>query len=868
VANGAAMKRRLLVPEVIQTSAMDCGPAALKALFGGFGLYLSYGRLREACHTEVDGTSLDTLETVARQLGLDASQVMMPTDVVLLNESACIPAMVLVSLPGGGTHIVVLWRVQGPWVQIMDPAAGRIWMRRQQLLDSLYIHRQSVAREDWLSWVEGPAFMATLHRRMRALGVAPTLWSDRAHQDAALRLAGILQRAGKLRRGRETRELLSLCANNPEHIPDRFWAFRPLKGNEVEVRGTVLITAAGPLAETEREPLPASLSAVKTEPPPRVWSSVLHHLDAGGKIQASVLMLAIVAAALGTAVEALLFRGLLEMAQHLNRTGERLLMIAAVMLFSGCLLALEWPAAFSLLRMGRHLELKLRIRFQAKIPRLHDRYFQSRLISDMAFRIHSLHLLRQLPEIAGQFARLAASVLFTVVAIAWLYPGCGSTALLAVIAAVGVPVVFQPAMVERELRFREMQGSLSRFYLDALLGVRAVQAHCGQQTLAALQADQLKQWAGAGLRQQTLVVLAEAVQMLLTFVPAIRLVYLQAVRQQNPAALLLLSYWALVIPITGRQLASLAWAMPTLRNTLLRFMEPLGAPEEAISVSPPAPVSSKGVELIFDDVAVVAAGQPILQNINVRVEPGEHIGIVGLSGAGKSSLSGLLLGWHTPSEGTVRVDGVALDSQRMAELRRETAWIDPQVHLFNTTLFENVTYGCGATRHPQWEKTLDDAELIQVVQHLPNGMQTVLGEGGALVSGGEGQSVRIARALGQQNVRLAILDEPARGFERPRRKRFLATARRHFATATLLYITHDVADTLEFDRVLVMENGRILEQGRPHDLYQCRTSRYRALCDREEAVHRLLWSHPSWRRLEMDRGVVKQSMEASLWTHA
>jgi ABC-type bacteriocin/lantibiotic exporter with double-glycine peptidase domain len=64
VVDGAAVKRRFLVPEVIQTSAMDCGPAALKALFGGFGIYLSYGRLREACQTDVDGTSIDTLQDV------------------------------------------------------------------------------------------------------------------------------------------------------------------------------------------------------------------------------------------------------------------------------------------------------------------------------------------------------------------------------------------------------------------------------------------------------------------------------------------------------------------------------------------------------------------------------------------------------------------------------------------------------------------------------------------------------------------------------------------------------------------------------------------------------------------------------------
>ena len=78
--------RRFFAPEVIQTSAMDCGPAALKCLLEGFGVSVSYGRLREACQTSVDGTSIDTLETLAQSLGLDAEQVMMPVDHLLLRR--------------------------------------------------------------------------------------------------------------------------------------------------------------------------------------------------------------------------------------------------------------------------------------------------------------------------------------------------------------------------------------------------------------------------------------------------------------------------------------------------------------------------------------------------------------------------------------------------------------------------------------------------------------------------------------------------------------------------------------------------------------------------------------------------------------
>ncbi|MGH8567298.1 MAG: cysteine peptidase family C39 domain-containing protein, partial [Gammaproteobacteria bacterium] len=118
-------RRRVLAPEVIQTSAMDCGPAALKCLLEGFGVAVSYGRLREACQTDVDGTSIDTLEELAKQLGLDVEQIMLPLDHLLLAESDTLPALVVVKLPTGFTHFVVVWRRHGRFVQVMDPASGR-----------------------------------------------------------------------------------------------------------------------------------------------------------------------------------------------------------------------------------------------------------------------------------------------------------------------------------------------------------------------------------------------------------------------------------------------------------------------------------------------------------------------------------------------------------------------------------------------------------------------------------------------------------------------------------------------------------------------------------------------------------------------
>src|SRR4051812_987299 len=110
---------------------MDCGPASLTSLLEGFHIHASYGRLREACQTDVDGTCIDTLEEIARSLGLAAEQVMPPADHVLLPEAEALPAIAVALLPGGLTHFIVIWSVHAGLVQVMDPASGRRWLSRE-----------------------------------------------------------------------------------------------------------------------------------------------------------------------------------------------------------------------------------------------------------------------------------------------------------------------------------------------------------------------------------------------------------------------------------------------------------------------------------------------------------------------------------------------------------------------------------------------------------------------------------------------------------------------------------------------------------------------------------------------------------------
>jgi ATP-binding cassette subfamily B protein len=323
----------------------------------------------------------------------------------------------------------------------------------------------------------------------------------------------------------------------------------------------------------------------------------------------------------------------------------------------------------------------------------------------------------------------------------------------------------------------------------------------------------------------------------------------------------LLVYWALNLPLIGQEMAQLARQYPLVRNITLRLLEPLGAPENTETVATheqkrTAAVTADtgkqtGVHIHLNNVAVRAGGHTILQDVNVEIGSNTHVAIVGASGAGKSTLVGLLLGWHRAAAGTLFVDGRPLDAHHLAELRRTTAWVDPGVQLWNRSLLDNLRYGEESGDMRTMVQVIDAADLRTVLEKLPEGMQAVLGEHGGLVSGGEGQRVRLGRAMLRQGVRLVILDEPFRGLDRSKRQ------------ASLLCITHDIAETMAFDRVLVVHSGRIVEDDQPAILAAERTSYYRTLLDAEDRVHKQLWQDECWHKLYLADGKIQRKVEVT-----
>ncbi len=852
---------------------MDCGPAALKCLLEGFGIPVSYGRLREACQTGIDGTSVDTMEAVANQLGLRAEQILIPADHLFVAEAKALPALVVVLLPNGLTHFVVVWRRHGNLLQVMDPAVGRRWVNKEQFAAEIYRHSMSAAAVDWRDFAGSEDFQAVLRARLRSLGVneneaarllTPVLASDKweplAAFDAAVRLLQSLQDAGALR-SPDAARLLERLSRSKENIPERYWSVRPapedLDGNEqVMMRGAVLVRISGRQPRAAHEELSRELAAAAEEKPMQPGRELAGVLWRSGPLASLLLLSSLLAAAGGTIAEAMLFRGLFDVTHELGLAGQRFGAMAGVMLFSLALLLLEMPAFAIGGRLGRQIENRLRVRFLEKIPKLGDRYFQSRLTSDMAERSHATKRLRHLPDQVRQVLRAAFELCFTAAALTWLEPSVAGFVWL-IVAVILIPAfTTQSLLAERDLRVRSHAAGLTRFYLDAMLGLFAIRAHGGEHNVRREHGKLLGEWARAAFGLQRLAVVLEAVQLCATFGLVGALLLNHSFAGSSIGRVLLLVYWALNLPVLGQEIGSLVRQYPYYRNLTLRLLDPLGAPEEAPAQKESAPFS-RAPAIEVGNVSVQVSGHTILDQVSLVIAPGSHTAIIGPSGAGKSSLVGLLLGWLKPEAGEILIDGQPLDVE---QLRSSTAWVDPAVQLWNNSLLANVTYGANSAAGAG--DAIDGALLRGVLENLPEGMQTRLGEGGALVSGGEGQRVRFARALLRENAKLVILDEPFRGLDREKRRELLRHAREFWRDATLLCITHDVSETRDFDRVVVIEHGRIAESGRPGELAFEPGSRYAELLEAEEETCSGLWGGKLWRRVQVHSGRVLEELKS------
>jgi subfamily B ATP-binding cassette protein MsbA len=227
--------------------------------------------------------------------------------------------------------------------------------------------------------------------------------------------------------------------------------------------------------------------------------------------------------------------------------------------------------------------------------------------------------------------------------------------------------------------------------------------------------------------------------------------------------------------------------------------------------------------------------RPVLKEVSFRVEPGQLIGLVGPSGGGKSTLVGLIPRFYDPTAGTVAVDGHDIRDFTIRSLRRQIGFVLQETQLFHAPVWQNISYGKPDATRDEIVAAAKLALAHEFIDKLPQGYDTVVGQGGQALSGGQRQRIGIARAFVRAPA-ILILDEPSSGLDTESERLVFEGLSRLLEGKTTFIIAHRLATVRKADMILVMDNGRIVEHG-AHDELLRRGGMYSVLQRAQDGHH-------------------------------
>ena len=235
-------------------------------------------------------------------------------------------------------------------------------------------------------------------------------------------------------------------------------------------------------------------------------------------------------------------------------------------------------------------------------------------------------------------------------------------------------------------------------------------------------------------------------------------------------------------------------------------------------------------DIVFDRVGFTYpnATAAAIRSVSLHVPAGSTVALVGRSGSGKSTLSSLIPRFFDVSEGQIRLDGQAIDRYTLESLRQQIALVNQHVVLFEGTIAANIAYGALANASPEAiAQAADAAQVTEFTQHLPDGLNTMVGENGLLLSGGQRQRIAIARAI-LKDAPILILDEATSALDSESERHIQRALEHLMQNRTTLIIAHRLSTIEKADQIVVMEHGQVLEQG-THSELLARGGHYAAL---------------------------------------
>lgn len=262
---------------------------------------------------------------------------------------------------------------------------------------------------------------------------------------------------------------------------------------------------------------------------------------------------------------------------------------------------------------------------------------------------------------------------------------------------------------------------------------------------------------------------------------------------------------------------------PTIQSAIIaadRLNDVLEVSSEKEGDSKAMPLDSLKQKIVFDDVKFCYGyRQEILHGLNFQILPGEKVAIVGESGCGKTTLTRLLLRLYTPTSGNIKIGECSIEDIPLDSIRKRIAYISQNVFLFSDTMRANLTLGVSGVSEERIESVLNDCKLDELVENLPLGLDTIVDEEGKNLSGGQKQRVAIARAY-LTDPDIIIFDEATSNLDSITEKAILDLMFRKTESCTVIIIAHRMKTIKNCDKILVLADGKVLEEGTHDELVQ------------------------------------------------
>jgi len=477
-------------------------------------------------------------------------------------------------------------------------------------------------------------------------------------------------------------------------------------------------------------------------------------------------------------------------------------------------------------RFGRDMGARLRRELLEHMVRLGPAYVRGEQTSDLG-----LAALQGVDELERYFSQYLPQVFWAAMIplaiLAAVFPRDPLSGLVLVLTAPLIPVfmVLIGKLAERHTRQQwTALRRMSAFFLDTLQGLTTLKllGRSDQAGRIAVVGERYRQTTMSVLRVAFLSALVlEFIGTISTAIVAVQigLRLLYGGIEFQPAFFILLLAPEFYAPL--RQLGVRFHASMSGLTAAEKIYQVLDAqPEVDLEVNPGRPhLPCPPFSIRFEQVSYCypSREQAAVQDLSFELRPGQLSALVGSSGTGKTTVTQLLLRFIDPQQGRILVNEVPLNDLPLADWRRQVAWVPQRPALFTGTIAENLRIACPEASEEQLRQAVRQAQLEDYVDSLPHGLDTMLGEGGKGLSGGQAQRLAIARAF-LRDAPLVIFDEPTAYLDAEQEAMIEAAIQRLRQGRTLLIVAHRLPTVLHADQILVMQAGRIVEQGRHEQL--------------------------------------------------